>query len=220
MAGLHRPAECVRVHLEIVGAAEITEAGDRSLRVQVVEPLGPAGGAPQVFLVLPSDEAADIEPELGVGPVVKPQREQRDAELGRPSRRVPRDRDAPDAVPALVQVVHPRELRVPHCAVRVRGEYERAAPIVVAVDQDPDVVVAREVGVAAELVGPHGAHVGIIAAHQDVERARVMGHLDDRPLGSGETLARLALAEVVDRVRRAPRQLVEPACGRRRRTHG
>src|SRR5881396_1368774 len=103
---LHGPTERIRVQLEIVGTVQIPELGDRSFIVQAVEPLRPAVRAPQVLLVLASNEAPDIEPELRVGPGVKPQREQRDAELGRPSGTVARDGDVPNTVPALVQVVH------------------------------------------------------------------------------------------------------------------
>src|SRR2546430_10672947 len=38
-----------------------------------------------------------------------------------------------------------------------------------AVDQETDVVVARKIGVPAELAGAHTAHVGVVAAHDDVE---------------------------------------------------
>src|SRR3989440_3351698 len=100
------PTERIRVQLEIVGTVQIPEFGDRSFIVQAVEALRPAVRAPQVFFVFPSNEAPDIEPELRVGPGVKPQREQRDAELGRPSGTVARDGDVPNTVPALVQVVH------------------------------------------------------------------------------------------------------------------
>src|SRR6184192_648778 len=102
---LHGPTERIRVQLEIVGTVQIPEIGDRSVIVQAVEPLRPAVRAPQVFLVLASNEASDIEPELRVGPGVKPQREQGDAKLGRPSNTVARDGDLPDTVPVLVQVV-------------------------------------------------------------------------------------------------------------------
>src|SRR5204862_220546 len=86
----HGPTERIRVQLEIVGTVQIPEFGDRSFIVQAVEALRPAVRAPQVFFVFPSNEAPDIEPELRVGPGVKPQREQRDAELGRPSGTVAR----------------------------------------------------------------------------------------------------------------------------------
>ena len=70
--GLHGPAECIRIQLQIAGTVQIAEIGDRSFIVQAVEPLRPAVRAPEVFLVLPSNEAADIEPELRVGAGVKP----------------------------------------------------------------------------------------------------------------------------------------------------
>src|SRR5438876_519165 len=129
----------------------------RTARVEAdaarIEHLHPAVRAPQVFLVLASNEAPDIEPELRVGPGVKPQREQRDAKLGRPSSTVARDGDLPDTVPVLVQVVDARKLRVPQGAVRIGREHKGAAPVVEAVDQEPDVVVARKISVPAELAG-------------------------------------------------------------------
>src|SRR5207244_12012754 len=100
---------------------------DRYFIVQAVEPLRAAVRAPQVFLVLASNEAPDIEPELRVGPGVKAQREQRDTKLGRPSSTVARDGDLPDTVPVLVQVVDARELRVPQAALRIPGAPEGAA---------------------------------------------------------------------------------------------
>src|SRR5207244_10106446 len=69
---LHGPTERIRVQLEIVGTVQIPEIGDRSFTAQAVEPLRPAVRAPQVFLVLASNEAPDIEPDLWVGPGVKP----------------------------------------------------------------------------------------------------------------------------------------------------
>src|SRR2546427_10775183 len=197
---LHGPTERIRVQLEIVGTVQIPEIGDRAFIVQAVEPLPPAVRAPQVFLVLASNEAPDVEPELRVGTAMKPQREERDTELGRPSGAITRNGDVPDAVPVLVQVVDACELRIPQGAVRVRGEHEGAAPVVEAVDQEPDVVVTRRVGVPAELAGPHTAHVGVVAAHHYVESVGVMRHLHDRPLRGGRPLQRLALAEIVDRV--------------------
>ena len=214
--GLHGAAECIRVQLEIVGAVELSEVGDGSFIVQVVESLGAAVRAPQVLLVLPPNEAPDIEPELRGGAGVKPQREQRDAELRRPSFTITRDGDLPDAVPVVVQVIDARELGVPHGAVRVRAEHERAAAVVEAVDQEPDVIVTRKVGIAAELAGPQRAHIGVVAAHRDVQRRGVVGHLDDRALRGGGPLTRFALAEVVDRVRRHPHRFVEPAVERQR----
>src|SRR5207253_11162784 len=136
--GLYGATERVRVQFEIVRAVQSPEIGDRSFIIEAVEPLRPAVRAPQVFLVLPSNEAPDIEPELRVGPGAKPQREQRDAELRRPSRTVARDGDLPDTVPVLVQVVDARELGIPHRPVRVRTEHEGTAPVVEAVDQEPD----------------------------------------------------------------------------------
>src|SRR5207249_1376218 len=111
-----------------------------------------------------------------------------------------------------------RELGVPHRPVGVGAKHERAAPIVEAVDQDPDGVVAREVGVPAELAGPHTPHVGVVAAHHDIDGFGVVGHLDDRALRGGGPLEWFALAEVVDRVRRRPERLVEPAVERHRRS--
>src|SRR5205814_7972656 len=96
---LHGTTERIRIQLEIVGPVQIPEISDRSFIVQLVEPLRPAVRAPQVFLVLASNEAPEVEPELGVGTVVKPQCEERDTELGRPSGTVARDGDLPDAVP-------------------------------------------------------------------------------------------------------------------------
>jgi len=105
---LHGPTERIWVQLEIVGTVQIPEIGDRSFSVQAVEPLRPAVRVPQVLLVLASNEAPDVEPELRVRPSVKPQREQRDAELGRPSGTITRDGDLPDTIPVLVQVVDAR----------------------------------------------------------------------------------------------------------------
>src|SRR5437016_4685034 len=82
---LHGPTERIWVQLEIVGTAQIPEIRDCSFVVQAVEPLRPAVRAPQVLLVLAPNEPPDVEPELRVRPSVKPQGEQRDAELGRPS---------------------------------------------------------------------------------------------------------------------------------------
>src|SRR5256885_17106532 len=92
-----------------------------------------------------------------------------------------------------------------------------ATSIVEAVDEELDVVVARKIGVPAELAGPHAAHVGVVAAHDDVESAGVMRHLDDRPLRGGGRLEWFALAEVVDRVCCRPKRLVQPAIERHRR---
>src|SRR2546426_2212249 len=77
--------------------------------------------------------------------------------------------------------------------------------------EELDVVVARKIGVPAELAGPHAAHVGVVAAHDDVESAGVMRHLDDRPLRGGGRLEWFALAEVVDRVCCRPKRLVPPS---------
>src|SRR3989442_13704946 len=82
---LHGPTERIRIQLEIVGTVQIPEIGDRSFIVQPVEPLRPAVRAPQVFLVLSSNVATDIETELRVCPVVKPQIEQRDTDIVQPS---------------------------------------------------------------------------------------------------------------------------------------
>ena len=105
MLGLHASAERIRIQLEIAGAAQTAEVGDRPCIVQTVEPLRPTVRAPQVLFILPSNEPSDIESKLRVGPCVKPQREQRDAKLGGPPGTVPRDGDVPDAVPVLVQIV-------------------------------------------------------------------------------------------------------------------
>src|SRR2546428_102523 len=94
---------------------------------------------------------------------------------------------------------------------------ETISPVVEAVDQEPDVIVTRKVGIAAELAGPHRPHIGVIAAHHDVQRVGVVGHFDDRALCGGRPLPRFALAEVVDRVRRRPERLVQPAVERDRR---
>ncbi len=214
--GHHGAPQRIGVQLEIVGAVQLADARDRSGLVQAVEPLRPPERAPQVFLVLAANEAPDIEPERGVRARVKPQSEERDAELGRPAGGVARDGDVPHAVPVLVQGVDTRELRVPHRPLRVRGEHEGVAPVVEAVDQEPDVVVAREVGVAAQLGGPHPPHIRVVAAHRDVERVGVVRHPDDRPLGRGGTLDGLALAQVVDRVRGRPERLGECAVERHR----
>ena len=53
----------------------------------------------------------------------------------------------------------PDELRVPHRAVRIRAEKERAAAVAVAVDEDREVVVGREVGVAPKLRAAERRHV-------------------------------------------------------------
>src|SRR5437773_2082320 len=63
---LHGPTERIWVQLEIVGTAQIPEIRDCSFVVQAVEPLRPAVRAPQVLLVLASNEAPDVEPELRV----------------------------------------------------------------------------------------------------------------------------------------------------------
>src|SRR5207253_655733 len=86
--GFDGTAERVGVQLEIMGPVQSAERRNRSFILQLIEPLGPSPRAPQVFLVLAPDETPDVEPELCAHPGVKPQRQERDAELGGPSRRV------------------------------------------------------------------------------------------------------------------------------------
>src|SRR5439155_16424885 len=133
--GLHGPAERIRIPLEITRALQGPKLVDRSFIVEMVESLRPAIRAPQVLLVLAADEPPHVEAELRVRPGAESQGKERQAKLSRPAGAIPRDRDLPDPVPVLVQVVHARELRVPHGAIRVGTEYEGAGAVVEDVDQ-------------------------------------------------------------------------------------
>src|SRR5690349_4267026 len=157
--GFHGAPEDVRVQLDITRPVQGAQVDDRPLLVEMIQPLGATVGLPQVFLVLPADEPPHVEPEPHVGPRVKPQGEQRNAEFRRPPGAISRYGHIPDPVPVFIQVVDARELGVPHGAVWIRGEQERAASVAVAVDQQLDVVVTREICISAKLAGAHARHV-------------------------------------------------------------
>src|SRR5207245_2032406 len=65
--------------------------------------------------------------------------------------------------------------------------------------------------VSAKLAGAHARHVRVVAAHDDVECALVMGHADHRALRRRRPCLGLPLAEVVDRVPWRPERFVQLA---------
>src|SRR2546422_6240717 len=117
---------------------------------QLVQPLRPAPGAPQVLFVLAPDEPSHVEPESQVVPAMEAQGAERDSELGGPAGGVSPYDHVPNAVPVLVEIVDPDELGVPHRAVRIGAEDEGPAPVLKAVDQQLDVVVTRQVRVTPQ----------------------------------------------------------------------
>src|SRR5207302_10773106 len=114
----------VRVSLDVADAMEGAQLGQLAFVQQLVQPLGPAPGAPQVLFVLASDEPSYVEPESQVVPSMVAQGAEGDAKHGGPTGRVPRDNHVPDAVPVRVEIVDSDELGIPHRAVRIGAEDE------------------------------------------------------------------------------------------------
>ena len=155
------------------------------------------------------------------------ERLERHPDLGGPPPREVLAARLPDRIPVEVpgSRVLPVLAHVEDDSVRVRGEEDRAALIVVGVEQDRHRVVAADVLVAEHRpgTGVPGFPVGVgnlvtldvvfadRAEEPEVEVLVVVEHPDDRPLGRGQALVGLALVEVADRDRPLPGVLVEPA---------
>ena len=148
------------------------------------------------MLVLTPDEAAHVEAEPHARLAAKPQRLERNAEFGGPSGGIARDRDVPDPVPVLIEGVEVGQLCIPTGTVGIRAEHECAAPVVEAVDEQQYVVVARQIGVPAQLRGANAARFAVVRAYPDVEGSRIADDLDDGALGRGLADLRLTLTEV------------------------
>ena len=142
---------------------------------------------------------------------------ERDAELCGPAERVDRRGDVPHAVPRRVLLVVVVDRVVPLHAVRVDGELEAGAPVVVGVDDDLDLV-RRPAHVAARERAHDAVRVRVVRAHEDVEVAVVERGPE---LGAERRVradAGLELAEIGDRAGGSPDGVVGAAvdarCGR------
>src|SRR5690606_18505057 len=91
-------------------------------------------------LAVALDVAPDAEAERVAGRVRVAELRERDAELGGPAERVDRRGDVPYAVPRRVLLVVVVDRVIALHAVRVDGELEAGAPVVVGVDDDLDLV--------------------------------------------------------------------------------
>ena len=197
-------------HIHVVAAPQGPEAGDFTLIQELEEALGAPPRPPECFLILPPNEALDVEPENGLARV-EAKGTVGDAELGGPSGRVPAGRDVPDSIPILVDVLESGELGIPHGPVRIGAEEECAAVIAKAVDQESDVVIHGQVRVAAELAGTDHPRHRIIGADADVEGVRSVKDVDHRALARRSPRTGLALAQIAEGVCLHPRPLFQPA---------
>ncbi len=154
-----RSSQGIRKEVEPPATGRVAELDQFSLSRELEEAFGSSVRAPEHLLVLAPDETLDIEAQ-GAAPS-EPKRPERDAELGGPPR--------PDAIPALVHVLEPVELAVPHGAVGVGAEEEGAPPVMKAVHEQRDVVVHCEIGVPSELAGPNASRRIVVGAHTDEE---------------------------------------------------
>ena len=102
---------------------------------------------------------------------------QRNAELGRPPERIDARRDVPHAVPRVVLVAVVAHREVALHAVGIHGELEAAAPVVVRVDQELDLV-RRPAHVAPRQRVHDAVRMRIEHAHEDVEVLLVVRDLE------------------------------------------
>ena len=79
------------------------------------------------------------------------------------------------------------------------------------VDEELDVVIARQVGVAPQLGRADAMRRFVVRSHTDVQRAGVAEHPDRGPFGAGLSGERLALAQVGEGIGAQPVGLIEPS---------
>ena len=204
-------AQHIVIQLHVTGPTHVTDVAQLAGSQELIQPFRATPGAPEILFVLAPNETAHVEAEPHIRPVAKARRAKRNPELGRPSRGVARHRDVPDAIPVLVEVVEIGQLCVPAGAIRVRAKHERAAAVVEAVDDELDIVVARQAGVAPQLGGADATRCSVVRPYADVEGAGIAQHADDGSLGRRLSHARLTLAEVRQGVGAHPIGLIQPA---------
>ena len=196
--GLDHATQHVGVELHVAAAPHGPHLVQLAGVQELIQPLRPAPGAPQILLVLASDEAFEVEAQPNVAAGAKAKRLKRDAELRGPPVPIPASRDVPNAVPILIEIVEVAELRVPAGAVGVGPEDECPAPVVKAVDQKQHMIIAGQVSVPAELRGADSRGCAVVGLHADVQRDGVSQHFHDGALSCGLPGGRLALAQIGD----------------------
>jgi hypothetical protein len=77
------------------------------------------------------------------------------------------------------------------------------------IDQELDVVIARQVGIAPQLGRADARGLAVVGAYADVQRVLVPQHFDDGVLRRRCAHERLTLAEVGDGIRARPIRLGE-----------
>ena len=178
------------------------EAGDEPA-------LGLADERPETELVLAQDRAHEAHAPHLLGRARKPQLRKRNPQLRRPAERIDRGGDFPDRVPGIIgEVAVVAEHEVVLDPQRVHVEAEGAAVVVVAVEQHPEVVALRG-RVAAPQLARDARGLPIVQPRPDVEGVPVVDHPHLGGLGDRFPLLRVALAEVGEGDRRAPRGVVE-----------
>src|SRR5205809_3465443 len=201
----------MRADAEVSGRVKEHEqvSGARLAQLLAVRRARP--GPPQVLLVLATDEAAYVEAKLQAGRVAKSQRLERYPEFRRPPGSIARDCNVPNAIPILVEVIEVGQLGVPAGTVGIRPEHECAAAVAEAVDKQLHVVIARQIGVPAQLRCTNAARFAVVRAYPDVEGSRIAEGLDDGAFGCGLADVWLTLPEVSQRVGPRPVGFVQLA---------
>ena len=138
-------------------------------------------------------------------PGLNAERENRDTDLHTPAGRESRRRRLPDAVPVGVVTFAARiDQAVISGAGRIHREYIAGPPVRERPDDDADVVLGCQHGIAADAEAHDAGGVGFVAHDPDDQGTRVGEHLDARPRRRRGAFHRIGLPQIVDRLRRLP----------------
>ena len=201
-------------------AADAAKAGERAeLRYQ--RSARAVIHRPRVALVDACDVTPHAEAERMFLGIVEPELTEWHTEFGRPAERIDSRRDIPDAIPRIV-LDHIGVYRgVAFHAGRIDRHLDTGATIVVAVDEDLDLIRIR-LDVTTRQQTDDGVGMRIVGADEDVDVLRVVHDPRGGAERRGRVLGRRKLAELLDHWRGLPHQLIVAAIEHRRtlRTNG
>ena len=163
-------------------------------------------------LVLPPDDAAQVDAPCLLGFGLIAERLERDRDFDRPALVEDRRLDVPDRVPVGVRRTFVGDLAVGQAADRIRVEEISVPAIVERIEQHAEgIVLAQLAGVAPHLVGDAPVGSGVPAPRGHVNVVVVKEHPGFGPFCRRPAFVGFLLHEVADRDDRLIDLLVEPA---------
>ena len=188
----------------VVQADQVSEPGhEPALRL--------ADERPHREFVLAEDRADEADPPHLLARAREAELGKRNPVLGAPAARVHAGRYFPHRVPRLIgEISVVAELQVRLDAERRDVEAKGGAVVVVAVDQDAEVVALGERVPPSQVAGDPGG-LAIEQSHADVQRRGVVQDAHFRGFGDEVASVGVALTQVGHRHRQRPDRVVEPA---------